>query len=194
MMSNPTILNDLIRTRRAIFPRQFDDEPVSLEIIMQLLENANWAPTHKKTEPWRFVVIRGEAKERLGDLMAALYLRDTDPPKFKPTRHKKKAASPRQAACVIAICMQRHEELLPEWEEIAATACAVQNLWLSATAHGLGGYWSSPGIISDPEVRRFLELSETERCLGFFYLGHYDEAPQEGQRGDIADKVRWINS
>lgn len=161
---------------------------------MQLLENANWAPTHKKTEPWRFTVIRGEGKDRLGDLMAELYKRDTDPAKYSEAKHKKKAASPRQSACIVAICMKRHEAKLPEWEEIAATACAVQNLWLSASAYGLGGYWSSPNTIDSAELRAFLKLETSERCMGFFYMGKYDQAPQLGEREPIAQKVQWINA
>lgn len=187
-------MNEIIKSRRSIFPKQFNEEPIDVEVIMQLLENANWAPTHKKTEPWRFVVVRGEARARLGDLMAKLYKKDTAEEKFSERKFKKKAASPRQSACIIAICMERHEELLPEWEEIAATACAVQNLWLSAAAYGLGGYWSSPANSNCREIRELLALQDAERCLGFFYLGNYDDAPQQGDRQPIADKVRWLNA
>jgi hypothetical protein len=48
---------DLIAKRRSIFPRDFSGEEVPREVIQQLLEAANWAPTHKKTQPWRFVVL-----------------------------------------------------------------------------------------------------------------------------------------
>lgn len=187
-------LAQLIKSRRSIFPKQFNDEPIPTETIMELLENANWAPTHKKTEPWRFVVIRGEGKERLGHLMADHYKLTTATEKYKAAKHKKKLHSCQRSQCIIAIVMKRHEELLPEWEEVAATACAVQNLWLSATAHGIGGYWSSPNTIHAEELRAFLALDQAEKCLGFFYLGNYEEALQQGQRTKIADKVRWINT
>ena len=87
--------------------------------------------------------------------------------------------------------MQRDlEERLPEWEEIAAVACAVQNMWLTATAHGLGAYWSTPGAIN--AVGDFVELAEGERCLGFFYMGYTDAPHPEGKRAPLADKVQWI--
>ena len=185
--------NHLIENRRAIFPKQFNNEPVSSVILTQLLENANWAPTHRRTEPWRFIVIRGEARGRLGDVMADLYERDTPQEKYAKRKHQKKAASPRQSAAGSASCMKRHEGLVPEWEEVAATACAVQNIWLTATAYGLGGYWSSPGVIESQEVRKFLDLPEDQRCLGFFYLGKYSGEHPQGQRNSIAEKVKWLN-
>ncbi|NNE29473.1 MAG: nitroreductase [Saprospiraceae bacterium] len=186
-------INDLIENRRAIFPKQFTEEPIASEVLTQLLENANWAPTHRRTEPWRFVVVRGEARARMGDILADLYLKNTPTEKYSERKHLKKASNPRRSAAIIAICMKRHEELLPEWEEIAATACAVQNLWLTATAYGLGGYWSSPSVIKSQEIRAFLELPEDQICLGFFYLGKYSSEHPKGQRNSIAEKVRWLN-
>ena len=88
--------------------------------------------------------------------------------------------------------MQRDiKESIPEWEEVAAVAMAVQNMWLSCTALGIGCYWSSPGLIH--YMDQFFELEKGEKCLGFFYMGYYDELPLEGVRGAIADKTLWFN-
>ncbi len=90
--------------------------------------------------------------------------------------------------------MQRDPELsVPEWEEVAAVACAVQNMWLACTSLKIGAYWSSPSTIDSPVFKEFVKLHSGERCLGLFYMGYYDEAPQQGKRTPIASKVEWLN-
>ncbi len=188
-------LFELIAKRRSIFPKQYNGKPIPTNVIMDVLTQANWAPTHRLTEPWRFRIIRGAALSRLGDLSEKLYQDNTPEEKFSAEKMTKKGLKPRQSACVIAICMQRDPNLsVPEWEEIAAVACAVQNMWLACTALKIGSYWSSPGTINSKQFKEFLSLKEGESCLGLFYMGYYDHAPQEGKRTPIASKVEWMNS
>ena len=180
---------DLIRKRRAVFPAQYNDKAISKENIRKILEAANWAPTHKKTEPWRFKVVMGDALDRLGNFMAETYVKTTVKP--KKIKIKKNREKPVQSGAVILICMQRDPmESIPEWEEIAATAMAVQNMWLACTELEIGCYWSSPALIS--EMGQFTDLNPGERCLGLFYMGYFDGDLPEGARGPIAEKVEWI--
>ncbi len=180
---------ELIRKRRSIFPVQYNAKPISKEALEKILEAANWAPNHKKTEPWRFKVLQGNSKEALGTFLANKYQEVEAKP--KKLKIKKLLDNPSKAAAVIAICMQRDpNESLPEWEEVAATAMAVQNMWLCCTEMGIGSYWSSPGLIKYMDV--FFDLNEGEKCLGFFYMGYYDEAPETGVRQPIEDKVVWL--
>lgn len=179
---------DLIKKRRSVFPAQYNDRPIAKADIESILEAANWAPTHRKTEPWRFKVLVGEAKEKLGLFLSLKYMETEDRP--KQMKVKKLIDNPKKAGAIIAICMQRDpKESVPEWEEIAATAMAVQNMWLCCTELGIGSYWSSPGLIK--YMDDFFEMNEGERCLGFFYMGYYDGALPEITRNPIADKVVW---
>ncbi|NND14951.1 MAG: nitroreductase [Eudoraea sp.] len=182
---------ELIEKRRAVFPAQFNDRPIADKDIKTLLSAANWAPTHKRTEPWRFKVIKGKAKARLGDFIANTYEKTTPNP--KQLKIKKLKEKTQQSAAIIAICMQRDpEERIPEWEEIASTAMAVQNIWLGCTELGIGCYWSSPSLIK--YMDDFFQLKEGERCLGFLYMGYYDVLIEEGQRGRFEEKVTWISN
>lgn len=191
MPITPEQTGRLIRERRAVFPNTFIDKPIPDEIIWDILENANWAPTHKRTEPWRFIVFRGKALERLGQYLAAWYQANTPPELFSDKKYAKTLNNPVRSSCVIAICMQRDlEERLPEWEEMAAVSCAVQNMWLCCTAYGIGSYWSTPRSIL--EAGEFLGLGPGERCLGLFYMGYHDMPELPGKRGNIREKVRWI--
>lgn len=184
----------LIHTRRSIFPKVFTGEIISDELILMILENANQAPSHKHTEPWRFHVIAMDKKDQLGEFFQRTYRENVLEEKFKQLKHDKFVMKTRNSSHIIAICMQRDpDESIPEWEEIAAVSCAVQNIYLSLTAAGLGGYWSSPKLMID-HVGEFINLEKGERCLGFFYIG----VPKEGmvlsvQKKPLDSKVKWYN-
>lgn len=181
---------DIIKKRRSIFPPQYTNKPVTRESLELLLEAANWAPNHKKTEPWRFKVLTGETKEKLGLFLSLKYLEND--PKPKEFKAKKLKENPQKSGAVIVINMQRDpKESLPEWEEIAAVSMAVQNMWLACTELGLGCYWSSPGLIK--YMNEFLDYKEGEKCLGFFYVGHFEDELPEGERQPVAQKVEWFN-
>ena len=190
-MHRDNTLNHIIKNRRSIYPSMYTGEVVGTEVIEQLLENANWAPNHKKTEPWRFIVFGGEGKKELADYLLAYYKMKTPESDWSEIKMKKIHSKPIISSHVIAICMQRDEdERVPEWEEIAAVSCAVQNMWLTASDLGLASYWSSPSSIQNGQA--FLGLKEGQRCLGLFYIGvPKPEAPRTSVRGPISSKVEW---
>lgn len=192
-MITPEEAIELIKNRRSVYPRWFTSDPVEQEDILKLLEAANWAPTHKMTEPWRFIVLHSKpARIELSEFLGEYYTRNTPKDKFSALKHRKTVEKPLQSAAVIAIVMQRDPaESLPEWEELAATACAVQNLWIAATASGFGGYWSSPATMLSVDAANFLSLKEGEKCLGVFYLGKHRMPETPRVRKQIEDKVRW---
>lgn len=185
-------INEIIRRRRSVFPVQYNEKTVSKELINMLLENASWAPTHKLTQPWRFKVIEGESKDRLGAFLSDIYTDITSDEDFSSFKYNKIINNCKSASAIIAICMQRDpKERVPEWEEIASTAMAVQNMWLTCTANDIGCYWSSPKLIN--YMGSFFDFEEGERCLGFFYLGYYDEDEKNtSKREPIESKVQWI--
>ncbi len=185
-------LSALMRSRRAVFPVSFTGEKVADEVVTSMLENANWAPSHKKTEPWRFIIFKDQSLEKLGDYLVNYYKENTPVEKQSDLKIKKTQNKTVKSSHAIAICMQRDpKESVPEWEEIAAVACAVQNLWLSASANGLGGYWSSPSSMINAD--EFLNLKEGERCLGIFYLGvPIEQLPTTSTRTPLEEKIRWF--
>ncbi len=184
-------LNTLIRNRRSVFPKQYINKEISDETINQILENANWAPTHKLTEPWRFKVFKGNGLQKLSNYLGDEYLKKFTGDKYSEFKHKKTIKKPLQCAAIIGICMQRDpKSSIPEWEEVSAVACAVQNMWLSCTALGIGAYWSSPGLVTGKN--EIMNLDDGETCLGLFYMGYWEGETADSQRGKIEDKVQWI--
>ena len=185
-------ISKIIRKRRSIQPALYTDKPIERAVIEEILENANWAPNHRKTEPWRFKVFQGDALQRLSDYLGDWYEKHTPEAKYSEIKLKKTRQKPLQSSCVIAICMQRSPDAKPpEWEEISAVACAVQNMWLTCTDYGIGSYWSSPSSITTADD--FLGLKEGERCLGLFYMGYAKEVVLTSTRRPIADKVEWLD-
>ncbi|MGA0408414.1 MAG: nitroreductase family protein, partial [Limisphaerales bacterium] len=72
--SDLSALSAIIRSRRSIKPNLMDpDKPVDPMLLDTLLENANWAPTHGLTEPWRFTVFTGTARRKLAGFLQGLY-------------------------------------------------------------------------------------------------------------------------
>lgn len=195
-MSNATeTIISAIKNRRSVFPKDYSDEVIAREVIEEILECANWAPTHRFTEPWRFSVFTGKGLEQLAQFQANLYKQvSTEEGTFKEATFDKLLKKPLMASHVISIGMHRDpEHRVPEVEEVAAVACAVQNMYLAAHAHGLGCYWGSGGITYLPEANDFFGLGPEGKLLGFFFLGVPDmDREPRSVRKPIADKVRWV--
>jgi nitroreductase len=192
MPNNPLSISTLIHRRRSVFPKFYlPEKPIDRALIEQLLENANWAPTHRLTEPWRFQVFHSpESRAALGDYLAGYYQHYTLPDAYSEDKFEKNRINPRRAGAVIAIILHRDPaESVPEFEEIASVAMAVQNMWLTCTELGLGCYWSSPKAAL--EASEFLQLQANEFCLGLFYLGWHEMPEIAGKRKAVGEKVRW---
>lgn len=192
-MQGINMLETTIRTRRTVKPEAYNGEPVDESIIAAMLDNAQWAPTHARTEPWRFVVCTGGGLEQLARFQADLYQRSTPPEQFNQTKYDKMLAGPLKASHILLIGMRRQEsQKLPLVEEIAAVSCAVQNMLLTAHAYGVGAYWSTGGMTYHPEMRNFMGLGEHDQCLGMLYVGNYSTPLPEGVRSGMQDKVTWL--
>ena len=188
--------NQIIASRRSIFPKDYEAGKIDDQIIWQILKNANWAPTHKMTAPWRFKVYSGKGLEVLGKKQAEIYkkvsLKEGD---FLQAKYDNLAKAPLRASHVIMIIMKRSKDVkIREVEEIAAVSCAVQNMYLTTTVYGLGAYWSTGGITYMEPAKRVFNLNEEDRLMGFFYLGKKKGINVEGKRAPIEESVEWVDN
>lgn len=193
MQYNIDQINHLIRNRRSVFADQFEQgKQIPDEMVQEILINATWAPTHGHTEPWHFSVFTGEGLKRLAQFQSDLYKSEAGPG-FSEKKYLKLQQQPLKASHIIAIGMKRSlNSRIPEIEEIAAVACAVQNIYLSVSAYGLGGYWTTGGITYMDQAKAFFGLEDTDRLLGFFYLGYVAVPSRNGKRADLDTKTTWI--
>ena len=192
MKYNLSEITDLIKDRRTIYPEQFSDRKIHKEQVEHILNNAIWAPTHGNTQPWRFTVFMDESRQDLADILGKLYLEETPVDKQNDMKLAKMITRPMKSSVAIAINMKRDETgKIAEIEEIEAIACAVQNMHLTCTAYGIGGFWATPKVISSPKMNEFLKIGETDKCLGIFYMGYPAEQWPKGKRRPIEYLTEW---
>lgn len=167
-MDKAEVLKNIIETRRSIFPKSYSTDEIDENVLEEILNSANFAPNHKRTKPWRLKIFRGEEKNQLGITLANIYQQTVNSQSFLEKKFLDITDKVAKSNAIITISVN-FSGLLPEWEEIAATAMAVQNMYLTATAHEVGCYWSTPGMIN--HLGEFLGLEENQKCIGLFYLG-----------------------
>ena len=181
-----------ITDRRSVFPQFFTGRPVPREVLDILMEAANQAPSHRKTEPWRFVAYRDAGKAKLLGAIREAYDGRNGTGSWDDKLEKKFSKKLQQSPVVLTIFLRRDPAAsVPEWEEVAAVACAVQNIWTSLATFELGGYWSSPGFLCG-DYGEFPGASADERCLGLFYIGYHEAPDLPRPRGDAKAKFQVV--
>ena len=189
-------LNEIIHQRRSIFPQDYTGEKVSDEIVNQILENARWAPTHKLTEPWRFLVFSGDGIKALANFQSSLYKTVTEADgTFKENNYQKLLSKPLLSSHIIAVIMKRDEKRsVPEIEESGAVFCAIQNMYLTASAYGMGSYLSTGGITYFEEAKPFFDLKSDDRLIGFFHIGVPKRDYPPSRRKPLEEVCDWVTS
>lgn len=188
------IVLENILERRSLPPQMMKPDPIDMGTLSLLLEAANWAPTHKLTEPWRFRIYSEAGRQRLAQALGTAY-RETIGDRFDQRKFDKTTNRPLGVPLVMAIIMSPGLKAnLPEFEEVAAVGCAVQNMHLAAHAMNIGCFWSTPKYLENDGLRSFLALEPHERCLGFFYLGYPKDSWPNSKRRPIQNKIAWVKN
>jgi hypothetical protein len=151
-----------------------------------MITNANWAPSHKLTFPWRLRVHSGENLLTLVAEMEKFYLENTPSENFMQSKLDKIRTYSEKLSHVISIGLHPSGKV-PLWEEIAATAAAVENLWLTLTEEPhAGGYWTSGNGTGSDQMKAFTGLEKDDLQLGFFFLGYVEEKRYEAAREGLS--------
>jgi len=166
-------------------------DPLPRETIERLLDAAVQAPNHYKVKPWRFIVLTGEARNKLGDVMSASQKdRKPDLPQeaFNKTR-----GLPLRAPVLIAVGADKpSEEKVIEIENVSAVSAACQNILLAAEALGLGAQWRTGEWARDPKVKEFLGFSTDQHIVGFIYVGYPEFTSEPAPRPSFEDHTIWM--
>ncbi len=166
-------------------------DPVAQDLIEELLNSACQAPNHFKVRPWRFIVLRNEAREALGSVMAESHARKN--PQATAEQLATERARPLRAPVLIAVGVDLPaEERVLLQENICAAAAATQNLLLAAHARGLGAIWRTGPAAADPEVKKFLGLNPEQPLIAFVYLGWPAIPIPDTVRPGFNDRVTWL--
>ncbi len=170
-------LGDLIRARRtAMFVDR--ERPVPHELVSELCELAQWAPNHKRTWPWRFALLEGEARARLGEAIADVMAALGDPePKVLKTRTKYL-----RTPALLVLGTVPGDSPLRTAENRDAGAAGMQNLLLAATAAGLASYWGSVAKGANDVVAELCGFAPGTHIVGMVYLGWPVDTAEVPQR------------
>ena len=186
-------VNQAIRTRRTI--AKFRDEPVPATMLESILAAGIWAPNHHLTEPWRFVILGPETQNQLAHLFGevkAAKVPAEDTARYARVRdeHERKF---RAFPTVVAVAASREGDEIRRREDYAATACAIQNIQLSAWAEGIGVKWSTSGVIRDPIAYRLLDIDPTQfEIVGLLFIGYPAEVPNRDRKRSLQEVIRRV--
>ncbi|MGU3539759.1 nitroreductase family protein [Methylobacterium sp. A54F] len=179
---------DLLRSRRSVAPPRLEAPGPGPEDIDTILRIASRVPDHGKLAPWRFLVIAGEARARVGETIAAAYRADN--PEADEARLAIERNRLAQAPLVIAVVSRAGPHAkIPEWEQVLSAGAAAMNLVVAANALGYASAWLTEWYAYDRRVLDALGLAPRERMAGFIHIGRPAEAPADRPRPDLSEIV-----
>jgi len=144
------------------------ERPVPREVVFELCELAQWAPNHKRTWPWRFAIADGEARARLGGVIAdAMQLHGDPPEKVEKARTTKYLRTP----TTLVVGSAPGDSHLRTAENRDAVAAGIEIILLSATARGLASYWCSCPKGANDVVAELCGFEPGTHISALIYLG-----------------------
>jgi len=181
---------DLLRERVSVRPDQLVEPAPDDAQIETMVAAAVTAPDHGGLRPWRFIVIRGDARRRLGDVFASAAQQRR--PSIEAAELEKLRGKPQRAPLVIAVAaaIQTDHPKVPAIEQIQSASAAAQQLQLAASALGFGSIWLTGDAAHDPAVAEALGLDFDDRVIGFIHIGTVDGVPPRPTRPDAASFLR----
>ena len=183
---------DAIQRRTSV--RRFRPDPVPRDVLARLLDCAVRAPNHKLTEPWRFAVLTGAARERLDELRAGHRLKryeDLASEIARAAADKVRREAAETPAFIVVECAVSADEITRE-EDYAAAMMATANLMIAAQSLGLGTYLKTGGIMRDPGVASLVGLEEGYRIVGVVSVGYPAAEESPRRRRPAAELTRWL--
>src|SRR6266567_4707283 len=184
---------DLIKRRRSI--GKMTGERPTREQIELLLEAATHAPNHHKVQPWKFIVLAGNAREELGTVMAmslADRLEETSSEKAQAILNKERNKPLRSPVVIVVVAETPKQPKVMEIENIEAAAAAVQNMLLTAEEMGLACMWRTGDAAYDARVKRWLGLEPEDAIVAFVYVGFPAIPKLERYPTSFAQKTTWL--
>lgn len=168
------------------------DRPVAPQVIEALLSAAVQAPNHYETRPWRFVVMTGDGRKRLGEAMAESFQQRF--PQAEDSALAKERLKPLRAPVLIAVAVDAPSDpRVLQIENVCAAAAACENILLAAEGMGLGVHWRTGDAARDPRIKSFLGLTADQELIAFLYVGYPEQRLGPRARPGFEDRTVWMN-
>jgi nitroreductase len=190
-MVDPTLLNraapdalELLLSRRSGSAKTMTGPGPSRDELRTILAAGARVPDHGKLAPWRFVILEGEGRVRLGDA-AARRLAELEPDSGEIRANVERGRFIRAPIVIIVISRVRTGIPIPEWEQILSAGACCQNILVAAHAKGFVANWITEWCAYDSVIMQTLGLSDGERIAGFIYIGKPAILLEERARPDL---------
>ena len=167
--------------------------PPAREQIELLLEACTWAPNHKLTNPWRFIIIAGDARKAMGEMYRRLVIEDAQEDSAE-TRMRADAAAkkPIRAPVTIMVVCETEDPPRRRKEDYAACGAGIQNMLLLAQSMGLATKWNTGAVVDDPRFKQYFGLAPTAEVVGLIHVGYADgPLPSAPPRKAAPELTRW---
>jgi nitroreductase len=175
--------------RRSVPSRLLTDPGPDPAQLQRLLEAASRVPDHGKLVPWRFLLIRGETRLRLGELLATRSL-ERDPAASASAIEKDRLRFSFAPLIVTVIGRLTPGHKVPEVEQLLTGGSVCFAMLQAAQALGFGAQWLTGWAAYDPVVTARLGLAANERVLGFLHIGTPTDPAPERDRPAVAELTR----
>ena len=182
---------DLLKTRRSVPPTLLAEPGPDRAALDAILTLAARVPDHGKLAPWRFLVIAGAARERIGETIAAAFA--ADDPEAGPERLEQERRRLMHAPVAVAVVSRAGPHVkIPEWEQVLSAGAAAMNLVVGANASGFATSWLTEWYAYDRRILDALGLAPSEKLAGFVHIGTAREVPSDRPRPDLAEIVTYL--
>lgn len=181
-------IQSIIKERRSV--SKFKDLPFSTDMIIELLNVAIWAPNHKLSEPWRFILVQGEGKKRLANAVLDSFTAENKEKIGEKTYNNLVNNVPVHLVVVV----REDENPVRREEDYAATASLIQNFQLAAWEQGIGMVWKTSGYTKSAQFREALQIEANERVVGLLQMGYPEMIPQASSRIPAEQKLTIIQN
>ena len=179
-------IDELIRARRTI--HQYKPEKVADDLVMGALEVALWAPNHKLTFPWRFIVVGDQSRGKIANLAVEL---KSNKKQLSQIEIEALRSTYMKPSHLIVLAMVKNPDPETFKEDYAAVAIGVQNMSLFLWAQGVGSKWSTGAVISQKKTYEHLGChAPDEVIVGFFWIGVPDGSPRVPKRPLLNEVLR----
>ena len=180
-----------IRTRTSV--KQFTERPIRPQEIEQLLELAVWAPNHRMTEPWGFLVLGEEARKAYARVLGGRKAKNANTPEAAEMVRRKVESQTLAVPAIVVVTSHLHEDPEIREEDLAATWMAVQNICLAAVERGLGTHIKTGAVLQDPALREAWQLPDERRAVALLHIGQPDGEPRVTEREHAESKTKWLD-
>ncbi len=153
-----------------VSPIRLGDTAPDEAALRQILDAGLRAADHGRLRPWKFLVMRGDARLRFGDVLAKA-LRKREPAATESMLKAERQKPLRAPLLVVVAAATKENPKIPAIEQVISAGAAAQNMLVAAHALGLGGFWRTGAPAYDPHVKQALGLKPDDTIAGLLYLG-----------------------